>query len=133
MKGIVRVLSVALLLPAAGCVLAVGNTPDEGGAMGKKVSALEKRVGALEEKCGACAGMECIRLGVMDGKGGTAMMRMGELKMEGKGGKIVLVGPDGKQTEIEIGEGGMIQIEEEGEEDEMGEMEEDEKGEKDGK
>ena len=79
-------LAAALLLP--GCVLAVGNTPDEGGAVGKRLSAIEKRIGALEEKCDGCEGAACIDLGTPDAKSTMKVWRKGQMKVMkvGEGG-----------------------------------------------
>lgn len=121
MKTLVRLLSVAAILPLAGCVLAIGNTPDEeGGGVGKRLSALEKRLGALEEKCGACAGGQCMQLGMMNGKSMMKVMKMGEMKVEGKDGKFLVTGQDGKPIVIDLEKcdmGGMVMVEEKADDD----------------
>lgn len=109
MKTLVRLLSLAAILPLAGCVLAIGNTPDdEGGGVGKRLSAVEKRLGALEEKCGACSMMKCIEVKAMDGKGAK------EVKFEG--GKVLISTSEGKPMVIDLEKcdmGGMVMVEEE--------------------
>ena len=127
MKIRIAVGALSLVLPLAGCVLAIGNSPDDEGAQGKRLKAIEKRLEALEAKLGPCIPT-------------TFTMDGGGMVMPGGKGTIVISGPDGKPHVVNLGKGDMkIEMkQEDGEEGEEGDEgaegdEQDEKEEMKGK
>jgi len=101
MKAIRRILPLAALLPLGGCVLAIGNTPEEGGPVGKRLSAIEKRLDALEKGNACFMPGGAMPAGAFTIQGGEC----GDMKV--MGGKVIFIGPDGKKTEMNLGEGDM--------------------------
>jgi hypothetical protein len=104
MNAIRRLVPLVALLPLAGCVLAIGNTPDDEGATGKRLKSIEQRLGALEKKCGVCemGDDKCV---VIDGKAGAFMPMGGKARIvivnSDTGGKRII---EAKDIEMEVEE-----------------------------
>ena len=92
----------ALAVPLSGCVLAIGNSPDEEGATGKRLKAIETRLDALEKRSnGTMPGMISF-----DGNGKAMPVGNATIVLSGSDGKPILMRAGENEIRFEIKEDG---------------------------